>query len=143
MSSKKAQILDYWHQSMPKKTRHWVRLIWKKCPVSIAQFELMSSFFKNLSFNSFAQKLNIQIDVAYLNSAWISKLFSAQYHESDLNRNWKARPKRPTASKVTPLWSRITIVWNPTNSGISTVYRGTKALWSTLLVKSCCFKFLP
>lgn len=45
-----------------------------------AQFELTSSFLKNLSFNSF-----VQIDVAFLNFAWISKLFSAQY-ESDLNK---------------------------------------------------------
>ena len=25
---------------MPKKTRHWVRLVWKKCPVSNLEFEL-------------------------------------------------------------------------------------------------------
>ena len=32
--SKKVQILDSWFLSMPKKTKHWVRLVWKKCPVS-------------------------------------------------------------------------------------------------------------
>ena len=32
---KKAQILDSWPKSKPKKTRHhWIGLIWKKCPVS-------------------------------------------------------------------------------------------------------------
>ena len=33
---KKAQILDSWswYQSMPKKIRHWARLVWKKCPAS-------------------------------------------------------------------------------------------------------------
>ena len=31
---KKAQILDYWPLTMPLKTRHWMRLVSKKCPVS-------------------------------------------------------------------------------------------------------------
>ena len=42
-----------------------------------------------------------------------------QYDEPDLNKSWKPRPKTPTASKIIPLASRITIVWNPTNSSIS------------------------
>ena len=30
---------------MPKKTRHWVRLVWKKCPVSIEQPLLYCAWF--------------------------------------------------------------------------------------------------
>ena len=32
--SKKVQIMDSWPQSMPKETKHWVRLVWKKYRVS-------------------------------------------------------------------------------------------------------------
>ena len=34
--SKKTQLLDSWPLSMPQKSRPWVRLVWKKCPVSTA-----------------------------------------------------------------------------------------------------------
>ena len=34
-SLKKAQILDSWPLTIPLKTRHWIRLVLKKCPVSI------------------------------------------------------------------------------------------------------------
>ena len=54
---------------------------------------------------------------------WINSFESvvihAQYAEQDLNKRWKARPKTPTTSKVIPYGTRIPLVWNPTNLGIS------------------------
>ena len=37
---------------------------------------------------------------------------TVNHHEPDLNKSQKTRPKTPTASKVIPLGSRITILWN-------------------------------
>jgi len=34
---------------MPKKTRHWAKLVWKKCPVSNAQGPELAPFFGDLS----------------------------------------------------------------------------------------------
>ena len=79
-----------------------------------------------ISRNILIKKLNLMegdgFKLGKLIKTVICKKFpqnNSQYDEPDLNKSQKTRPKTRTASKVIPLGSRITIVWNPTNSGIS------------------------
>ena len=48
-SLKKVQILDSWHWSVPKEIRHWIRLVWKNCPVSTALYSSRISIVTRVS----------------------------------------------------------------------------------------------
>ena len=82
---KKFQILESWHQPMPKQIRHWMGLVWKKCPVSRVEVmrnirrkklwkHLMNSVFLKRSTHHFFNKTQkgqlIVMNFRILNVKW-------------------------------------------------------------------------
>ena len=55
-------------------------------------------------------RVGLLVSYSYLVREYVYVMLISQYDEPDLNKSHRTRPKTPTASKVIPLGSRITVV---------------------------------
>ena len=80
---------------MPKKTRHWVRLVWKKCPVSRSQY--IRSKVTVLKGEETIQGRKLYEEIRYIRIVGIFDMSKLKY----VAEKWttKAR-KRPAATKI-------------------------------------------
>ena len=81
-------------------------------PLSTASFPLFSLALHGISGSPRYSKKKLKIEKAVYTYMYMHALemSGTQYDKPDLNESQKSRPKIPTASKVIPLGSRITIV---------------------------------
>ena len=92
---KKAQILDSWPLTVPLKTRPWIRLVLKKCPVSNVQYVWLKNTYETKSRAKIwrIHKIGIFFHLCSKNRiSWIFGLFFENAHTWKLH-HWN--PQEP------------------------------------------------